>query len=295
MKGIILAGGKGTRLYPNTLAISKQLIPIYDKPMIYYPLSILLLSNIREVLIITTEEDLFQYKKLLGDGSYYGIKIEYAVQKEPKGLAQAFTIGEEFIGSDNVCLILGDNIFYGGGITLALEKASKIKDGAMIFGYYVNNPTAFGVAEIDSNNNVISIEEKPKIPKSNYAVPGLYFYDNKVVDIAKKIKPSARGEYEITSVNEEYLRQNKLKLEILGRGMAWLDTGTVENMNKASQFVCSIQSQQGNYIACLEEIAYNKKFITLDQLKQRAETLKNSDYGQYLELLYKSEINQEMK
>ena len=294
MKGIILAGGKGTRLYPNTLAISKQLIPIYDKPMIYYPLSILLLSNIREILIITTEEDLFQYKKLLGDGSNYGINIEYAIQKEPKGLAQAFTIGEKFIGNDNVCLILGDNIFYGGGITLALEKASKLKEGAVIFGYYVSNPSAFGVAEIDSNNNVISLEEKPQKPKSNYAVPGLYFYDNNVIDIAKNIKPSSRGEYEITSVNEEYLKRNKLRLEVLGRGMAWLDTGTVENMNRASQFVGCIQSQQGHYIACLEEIAYNKKFITLEQLKQRAEALKNSDYGKYLMLIYENEKSKEM-
>lgn len=282
MKGIILAGGKGTRLYPNTLAISKQLIPIYDKPMIYYPLSILMLSGIKEILVITTEVDLPQYKRLLGDGARLGLKIKYAVQKEPKGLAQAFTIGEDFIGDDSVCLILGDNIFYGGGITLALNRAKTLKEGAVIFGYHVTNPTDFGVAEIDKNNNVISLEEKPENPKSNYAVPGLYFYDNNVIDIAKNIKPSARGEYEITSVNEEYLKRGKLKLEILGRGMAWLDTGTVENMNKASQFVNSIQSQQGNYIACLEEIAYRNGFINIRQLRKLGEELKSSDYGQYI-------------
>ena len=295
MKGIILAGGKGTRLYPNTIAISKQLLPIYDKPMIYYPLSILMLAKIREVLIITTEYDLPLYKRLLGDGDAYGIEIEYAVQKEPKGLAQAFTIGEEFIGNDSVCLILGDNIFYGGGISLALEKASKIKSGAMIFGYHVNNPTDFGVAEIDEKSNVISIEEKPKVPKSDLAVPGLYFYDNDVVEISKKIKPSNRGEYEITSVNEEYLKRKKLKLEVLGRGMAWLDTGTVENMNKASQFVSAIQSQQGNYIACLEEIAYNQGFITIDKLKEQGEKLKSSEYGKYLLEIYNMKSKKEGK
>ena len=294
MKGIILAGGKGTRLYPNTLAVSKQLIPIYDKPMIYYPLSILMLSRIKEVLIITTKEDLPQYKRLLGDGERLGLKIEYAVQEEPKGLAQAFTIGEEFIGNDNVCLILGDNIFYGGGITVALDRAKELSDGAIIFGYHVTNPTEFGVAEIDENNNVISLEEKPKQPKSNYAVPGLYFYDNNVVEISKNIKPSARGEYEITAVNEEYLKRGKLKLEVLGRGMAWLDTGTIENMNKASQFVNSIQSQQGNYIACLEEIAYREGFIDLNQLKKCGNELKSSDYGKYiLEICKLEEKNHE--
>lgn len=293
MKGIILAGGKGTRLYPNTIAISKQLLPIYDKPMIYYPLSILMLANIKEVLLITTPEDLALYKKTLGTGEKYGIKIEYAIQPEPKGLAQAFIIGEKFIGKDNVCLILGDNIFYGGGITLALKEAEKIEKGALIFGYAVNNPSSFGVAEIDKDNNVISIEEKPKNPKSNYAVPGLYFYDNDVIEIAKNIKPSARGEYEITSVNEEYLKRKQLKLKVLGRGMAWLDTGTIDNLNKASNFVGAIQSQQGNYIACLEEIAYNKGFINLEQLKKAGEELKNSEYGQYILNIYNMEKNKE--
>lgn len=282
MKGIILAGGKGTRLYPNTLAVSKQLLPVYDKPMIYYPLSILMLSGIKDILLISTPEDLLQYKKLLGDGSQYGINISYKVQNEPKGLAQAFTIGEDFIGNDKVCLILGDNIFYGGGISIALNKASKLTDGAIIFGYYVQNPTSFGVAEIDKNNNVISIEEKPKEPKSNYAVPGLYFYDNDVIEIAKNVKPSARGELEITSVNNEYLKRKKLKLEVLGRGMAWLDTGTIDNLNKASQFVSAVQSQQGSYIACLEEIAWREGFITLEELKQRGEKLKQTEYGQYI-------------
>ena len=289
MKGIILAGGKGTRLYPSTLAISKQLLPVYDKPMIYYPLSILMLAGIKEILIISTPTDLPLYEKLLGNGEKLGITISYKEQPEPKGLAQAFTIGEDFIGDDKVCLILGDNIFYGGGISLALRHASELKEGALIFGYHVNNPKAFGVAEFDKDNNVISIEEKPENPKSDYAVPGLYFYDNQVVEIAKNIKPSARGELEITAVNNEYLKRKQLKLEVLGRGMAWLDTGTIDNLNKASQFVGAVQSQQGNYIACLEEIAYNQGFITLEQLKERGEELKTCDYGQYILNVYKNE------
>ena len=289
MKGIILAGGKGTRLYPSTLAVSKQLLPVYDKPMIYYPLSILMLAGIKDILLISTPSDLPQYKKLFGTGENYGINISYKEQKEPKGLAQAFTIGEDFIGNDKVCLILGDNIFYGGGITIALEKASKLEEGAIIFGYHVNNPQSFGVAEFDRNMNVLSIEEKPENPKSNYAIPGLYFYDNNVVEIAKNIKPSARGELEITSVNNEYLRRKKLKLELFGRGMAWLDTGTIENLNRASAFVNAVQSQQGNYIACLEEVAYRAGFITLEKLKESGEKLKKCDYGQYILNIYNAE------
>lgn len=290
MKGIVLAGGKGTRLYPNTIAVSKQLIPIYDKPMIYYPISILMLAGIKDILVISTPDDIDSYKKLLGDGSIYGVKFTYKIQEEPKGLAQAFLIGEDFIKDDSVCLILGDNIFYGGGITLALDKAKDLKDGAMIFGYEVSNPTAFGVVEFDDEFNAISIEEKPLNPKSNYAVPGLYFYDNNVINITKKIKPSERGELEITSVNNEYLKQKKLKVELLGRGMAWLDTGTVENLSKASNFVNAIQSQQGNYIACLEEIAYKKGFISLEKLKERGEYLKTTEYGQYILRLYSNEV-----
>ncbi len=282
MKGIILAGGKGTRLYPMTLATSKQLLPIYDKPMIYYPLSVLLLAGIKDVLIISTPEDLPSYEKLLGDGSNYGIKLSYKVQEKPRGLADAFILGEEFIGKDKVCLILGDNVFYGGGITLALEEAKNQKEGATIFGYPVMNPTAFGVVEFDNDGNVLSIEEKPEHPKSNYAVPGLYFYDNDVVEIAKNVKPSARGEIEITSINNEYLKRKKLKVSLLGRGMAWLDTGTPKNMQLASSFVEAVQSQQGFYVACLEEIAYREGFITLDELKARGEALKMSEYGKYI-------------
>ena len=282
MKGIILAGGKGTRLYPMTLATSKQLLPIYDKPMIYYPLSVLLLAGIKDVLIISTPEDLPSYEKLLGDGSNYGIKLSYKVQEKPRGLADAFILGEEFIGKDKVCLILGDNVFYGGGITLALEEAKNQKEGATIFGYPVMNPTAFGVVEFDNDGNVLSIEEKPENPKSNYAVPGLYFYDNDVVEIAKNVKPSARGEIEITSINNEYLKRKKLKVSLLGRGMAWLDTGTPKNMQLASSFVEAVQSQQGFYVACLEEIAYREGFITLDELKARGEALKMSEYGKYI-------------
>lgn len=289
MKGIILAGGKGTRLYPSTKAVSKQLLPIYDKPMIYYPLSILMLAGIREILIISTPEDIEQYKRLFGSGDKLGLNLQYVVQEEPRGLAEAFLLGEKFIGKDKVCLILGDNIFYGGGITLALSEASKLKEGAIVFGYYVNNPSAFGVAEIDNDGNVLSLEEKPLKPKSNYAVPGLYFYDNDVIKIAKKVKPSERNELEITSVNNEYLKQQKLKLIVLGRGMAWLDTGTIENLNKASQFVGAVQSQQGRQIACLEEIAYEKGFISLEQLLECGNEQSNSEYGKYILDIYNNE------
>ncbi|MBQ7137094.1 MAG: glucose-1-phosphate thymidylyltransferase RfbA [Bacilli bacterium] len=295
MKGIILAGGKGTRLYPMTLVTSKQLLPIYDKPMIYYPLSVLMLAGITEVLIISTPQDLANYEKLLGDGSKYGIKLSYKVQEQPRGLADAFILGEEFIGRDSVCLILGDNIFYGGGITLALEDAMSRDKGATIFGYPVMNPKSFGVVEFDKHGNVLSIEEKPEHPKSKYAVPGLYFYDNDVVEIAKNVKPSARGEIEITAINNEYLRRGTLKVELLGRGMAWLDTGTPKNMQLASAFVESVQSQQGFYIACLEEIAYQQGFISLEELKMRADELKASDYGQYLLKIYEEEKEKEGK
>lgn len=282
MKGIILAGGKGTRLNPMTISVSKQILPIYDKPMIYYPLSILMLSEIKDILIITTPNDLPSFKQLLGDGSQLGINISYKEQTEPRGLADAFIIGEDFIGDDNVCLILGDNVFYGGGITIATKKAMENQDGATIFGYPVKDPKAFGVVEFDENGDVISIEEKPQNPKSNYAVPGLYFYDNEVIEIAKSIKPSDRGEIEITSINNVYLQKNKLKVVTLGRGMAWLDTGTPSNMQEAASFVRSVQSQQGYYVACLEEIAYRKGYITLEQLKQNGLKIKNSDYGKYI-------------
>ncbi len=284
MKGIILAGGSGTRLYPLTLVTSKQLLPIYDKPMIYYPLSVLLMAGIKDILLISDPDSIGLYENLLGDGKKLGIKISYAVQKEPKGLAEAFIIGEKFIGKDKVCLVLGDNIFYGNGLTDMLEKAAKIKDGAMIFGYSVSNPKDFGVVEFDEKYRVKSIEEKPANPKSNYAVPGLYFYTNDVVDIAANVKPSARGEIEITSVNNEYLDRKQLKVEKLGRGMAWLDTGTYDGLLEASNFIATIQKRQGLYVSCIEEISFKNGWLTKDQLLELAKGYK-TDYGRYLEFI----------
>lgn len=282
MKGIILAGGRGTRLYPMTQAVSKQLLPIYDKPMIYYPLSVLMLAGIREIMIISTPADTPIYEQLLGDGKKLGLDIYYKVQDKPKGLADAFILGEEFIGDDNVCLILGDNIFYGQDLTKVLKEASSVKDGAVIFGYPVKDGSSFGVVEFDENRKVVSIEEKPQHPKSNYAVPGLYFYDNSVVEIAKNVQPSARGEIEITSINNAYLENKSLNVVLLGRGMAWLDTGTPEGMLKAAEYVEAVQSRQGFYIACLEEIAWRRGFIQDNMLQEIGESLKMTNYGQYI-------------
>lgn len=287
MKGIILAGGSGTRLYPLTKSISKQIMPIYDKPMIYYPLSVLMLANIREILIISTERDLPVFKELLKDGSDLGLKLEYKVQKKPNGLAEAFIIGEEFIGNDNVALILGDNIFYGSGFTGLVEEAAKLENGAIVFGYPVKDPRAYGVVEFDENGKAISLEEKPENPKSNYAIPGLYFYDNTVIEKAKNVKPSARGEIEITTVNEMYLSENKLNVKNLGRGIIWFDTGTHEALLEASNYIEAIQKRQGLYIACLEEIAYKKGWIHEREIEKKIEKEKKNEYQKYLLLLIK--------
>lgn len=282
MKGIILAGGKGTRLYPMTKAVSKQLLPIFDKPLIYYPLSILMLASIKDILIISTPEAIDDYKALFGDGSQIGLNVQYAIQTEARGLADAFIIGEKFVGKDRVCLILGDNVFYGPNMTQTLREAMKHKEGAVIFGYAVKNPVDFGVVEFDKDGKVLSLEEKPEHPKSNYAIPGLYFYDNDVIEIAKNVKPSARGEIEITSVNEEYLRRGKLYVSLMGRGMTWLDTGTPSGMIQASEFVQTIQERQGFYISCIEEIAWRRGFITTEQLMKLGLELGKTEYGQYL-------------
>ena len=282
MKGIILAGGRGTRLYPMTVAVSKQLLPIYDKPMIYYPLSMLLLAGINEILIISTPDDTPLYERLLGDGSRIGVSITYKVQDTPRGLADAFILGADFIRDDSVCLILGDNIFYGQNMTGILQSAIKELNGATVFGYPVKNPKEFGVVEFDENHNVISIEEKPEKPKSNFVVPGLYFYDNQVVEIAKNVKPSARGEIEITSVNNAYLEMGKLKVSLLGRGIAWLDTGTPQGLLNAAEYVEAVQSRQGYYVSCIEEIAWRRGFITAEQLLELGKELQTTDYGKYI-------------
>lgn len=287
MKGIILAGGSGTRLYPITKAVSKQILPLYDKPMIYYPLSCLMLAGIREVLIISTPRDISLFKELFGDGQWLGMKFEYAVQDKPRGLADAFIVGKDFIGNDDVALVLGDNIFYGQSFTSTLKNAAekiKTKRGAVIFGYFVKDPTAYGVVEFDKNGNALGIEEKPAKPKSNYAVPGLYFYDNSVIEIASKIKPSERGEIEITAVNNEYLARKQLKVELLGRGMAWLDTGTYDGLLEASNFIATIEKRQGMYVSCIEEIAYKNGWISKESLLKMAAGYK-TDYGRYLEYI----------
>ena len=290
MKGIILAGGRGTRLYPMTKAVSKQLLPIYDKPMIYYPLSILMLAGIREILVISTPEDTPVYEKLLGDGKRIGISLSYKVQEQPRGLAEAFILGEEFIGEDSVCLILGDNVFYGLDMTRTLREAMARNEGATIFGYPVKDPRSFGVVEFDREGKVLSIEEKPEKPKSNYAVPGLYFYDHRVVEIAKQVRPSQRGELEITAVNNAFLAMGQLRVCLLGRGMAWLDTGTPEGMLKAAEFVEAVQDRQGFYVSCIEEIAWRRGFISREQLHALGEELRMTDYGQYLISLAEGEL-----
>lgn len=290
MKGIILAGGSGTRLYPITQSVSKQALPIYDKPMIYYPMSVLMLAGIKDILIISTPRDLPMFKELFGNGNHLGLNIEYAVQEQPNGLAEAFIIGEDFIGDDKVALVLGDNIFYGYGFSERLQNAVE-REEATIFGYHVVDPQAFGVVEFDKDFNVLSIEEKPEVPKSNYAVPGLYFYDNDVVGIAKNVEPSERGELEITAVNNEYLRRGKLKVELFGRGMAWLDTGTHKGLLEASNYVEAVQTRQGLYIACLEEIAYRKGYIDKEQLLDLAKPLMKTEYGRYLVKIADEDIN----
>ncbi|MDE5852422.1 MAG: glucose-1-phosphate thymidylyltransferase RfbA [Oscillospiraceae bacterium] len=291
MKGIVLAGGAGTRLYPSTIACSKQILTVYDKPMIYYPVSTLMLAGIKDILIISTPRDIKMFEDLFKDGNQFGVNFSYKVQKEPRGLADAFIIGEDFIGNDNVCLVLGDNIFYGNKFSDSLKRAVSRKEGATIFGYHVSNPCEFGVVDFDENGTVLGIEEKPENPKSNYAVPGLYFYDNDVVEIAKNVKPSLRGELEITSVNNVYLKKSKLKVELLGRGMAWLDTGNHRAMLDAANFIEAVQTRQGLYVACLEEIAYLNGFINKEQLLERAESMKKTEYGQYLISVANNPVN----